>query len=162
MDKECATAYTGSRFVVTANYLSVNVATPSRPTTFYLGAYSSSITFASSPLILDICGYEVLSLFNQGKNISLTFDLSKTKSAVSIDLKTVFNNSDTVCPITKYNLTLSNLTAKPLTSTYATNFKVEGSTLVVTPSATGYFELFAMASTDSGKFIYQPINVTVL
>lgn len=32
---------------------------------------------------------------------------------------------------------------------------------MVSPSATGYFELFAMASTNSGKFIYQPINVTV-
>ena len=103
----------------------------------------------------------MLSLFNPGKNISLTFDLSKSKSAVSIDLKTIFNNSDTVCPITKYNLTLSNASAKPLTSLYATNFKLDGTTLVVSPSATGYFELFAMASTDSGKFIYQPINVTV-
>ena len=50
MDKDCASVYTGSRFAISANQLSVNVATPIRPTTFYLGAYSSSITFASSPL----------------------------------------------------------------------------------------------------------------
>lgn len=122
MDQACATVYTGSRFTITANQLSVNVATPSRPTSYYLGAYSSSITFASSPMKLDICGYETLSLFNPGKNISLSFDLSKSKTSVSIDLKTIFNNSDTVCPITTYNLSLSNTTTKPLTKTYAANF----------------------------------------
>ena len=80
---------------------------------------------------------------------------------MSIDLTKVFNNSDVVCPITSYNLSLSNLTMKALNREYATNFKIDGTTLVVSPSVPGYFELFVMASTDSGRSIYQPINVTV-
>jgi len=53
------------------------------------------------------------------------------------------------------------MTNLPLTKTYLSNFEMIDSVLVINPSATGQFEMFTKASTDSGKYVYQAININI-
>ena len=110
------------------------------------------------PFRLKICGAETLTTL-ETREYYLEINLSRREDPYVIDTSVMFSNDDLDCPITKYSLSSTNTSRvqfEALTGDAALNFEIDNTgSFTVTPTKTGYYEVYVMAETESAVVTFK-------